>query len=292
MNKNASHIALALAFSAAFAAPFAVSAATLGASMPKTAAKGEEVMVRVTIDTAGDKVNALSGSISFDPTKLEVARIYDGGSPVTLWIERPHLLQALSARRSSIDFSGIAPGGFQGKFTVFSFVARPLVSGRIDVSASGLQANKNDGQGTPISLSFDKGIPTYVSGSSDATIAASDSVPPEAFAPVVSSSADLFDGAPFVSWSAQDKGSGIERYEAAATLLLAPSDGDWKPAESPLRLDSGASYRRIYIKAVDRQGNVRISSVAGPTRYRDAAIWVIIISIALCAYHSKKRRSF
>jgi hypothetical protein len=284
--KKILHI-LGAGFFLALVVPGAVFAAAVSFDMPKTAAKGQEMLVTVKIDTAGDKINAVSGSIVVDPS-VELRQIYDGTSAVTLWLERPHLVG------NSIVFSGITPGGFQGSFKLFTFSVLLKNDGSVNFGTKDLAAYKNNGEGTAVSISFKPAPQTMVSGTATSTIVFSDTVLPETFIPLVSSSPDLFNGKPFISWSATDKGSGINHYEYAYTWFAQPGATDWKQATSPLELDSSAYSKEIYIKAVDASGNERIVWVAGPNRYRTFGLWGIIILIALsilCAFPILKRRS-
>ena len=131
-----------------------------------------------------------------------------------------------------------------------------------------MSALKNDGAGTAVSVKF-RLKPSEI---------AEDSVSPEPFIPIVSSSPDIFEGRRFLSFATQDKGTGIERYDYASTWLLPPGDGDWREAVSPMALYQKMFFQKIYIRAIDKSGNDRTVSTVGPYHYATLLISIIILA--------------
>lgn len=243
---------------------------------------GEGVLV-FNVDTLNEKINAVSGEILI-PGGVEIQKILTGGSVIVLWLEKP------TFSGNKIVFSGMTPGGFQGNKELFSLVVRPTTGYPIPFTLSGLEAYKNDEEGTAIETTAQTFVLRPSSG--DGTqVTFDDQIPPEVFVPVIATDPALFDGKPFVSFVAQDKGVGVARYEWASSYLFSPDESDWKPAESPLPLSQGLLWQKIHIRAVDALGNATEVSIGAKRHY--ALIWFggIIGLLVLCVLFSFARPS-
>jgi hypothetical protein len=217
-------------------------------------------------------VNAVEGSIMVSKS-VNVKDIYTGNSQIVFWISGPKY----DTESHRIDFAGLSPGGFQGKAALFTLEG-DMAPG--DLKLSELTTLANDGSGTPIKakLSF-------------RTVASSDDAfAPEPFSIALSNSDELFDGKTFASFSAVDKGLGIDHYEVAEKLIGTPNEADWQREVSPYEVHNRALLKEIYVKAVDKAGNYRIESIPLPRR-RAAYIFLAIILVALCAFALRKRSS-
>ena len=87
---------------------------------------------------------------------------------------------------------------------------------------------------------------------------------PEPFKPEISRAEGLFDNKYFLVFATTDKGSGIDYYEVAelrGRRVEDYDDLDWKREESPVILSDQSLRSFIYVKAVDRNGNMRIAVV-------------------------------
>lgn len=226
----------------------------------------------VYVDTGNRPINALEASIRL-PEEFELNEIYDGNSAIVVWLSRP-ILEA-----SIITFSGINPGGFQGRHVVLSISGDFTEADLNKMTFTHVRALSNDGTGSEVPVSFSTQISEIPS----------DNVPPESFTPIISKSPDIFEGRHFLSFLTQDKGVGIDHYEYASSLLLKPGAEDWKQVESPLELTKKDLKRKIYVKAVDRSGNEIVRTVVGPYYYIHIAIWFIIIVSLLCVLSYRKR---
>lgn len=262
-----------------FLLPLRSEAAKLFFDAPKSASTGEETRVDVMIDTGTDKINAVSGTVTFDPTSFSVSKIIDGGSAVTLWIDQPKI----AGNGSSISFSGLTPGGFQGDVPVFSFVLKPVHSGTASLGMQNALALKNDGQGTQAKTTIEPKSIQILADISASAVTIIDVDPPEDFAVDLLSSPDVFEGRPALSFTAVDKGTGIDRYEYAATWFGRPNAGSWVPAESPFLVPETDSLKLLFIRAVDRNGNEKTASTATDAHYELVLAWVILIALLLCA---------
>lgn len=265
-------------------APGISHAAKLYVETSSNAAKNTEARLEVRIDTQGEVVNALSGEIVI-PKELEVSKIYDGDSAVVLWVEKPTLRED----SHKISFSGLTPGGISGNRPLFSFFVKGDV-GVYSLQATNVSIFKNDGQGSPVKVTSPTGRLTIKAGATSTKDEIIDTEAPEPFTPIISETTELLDSNPFISFSAQDKGVGIDHYEFAVKIFGSPATGDWGNAESPLVLSGDMARAKIFIKAIDKVGNERTVSIAGPTHYTYIATWsIIILLIITCALYFLKR---
>jgi hypothetical protein len=139
------------------------------------------------------------------------------------------------------------------------------------VSWQEMAAYKNDGEGSPVSVTF----------SFSESAIASDDAPPEPFSLEIASSPELFEGKYFASFSAQDKITGVERYEYRSTWLFTPdADEEWVTVQSPLALSTKETFQKLHVRAIDHAGNFRSQSTAGPYWGITFVIGLIIIACA------------
>ncbi|MEK7147958.1 MAG: hypothetical protein AAB758_01530 [Patescibacteria group bacterium] len=218
------------------------------------------------VDTKGENINAIEGTIHI-PTGVNINQIQTGRSIILMWLSEPKINQVSQA----IYFSGISPGGFKGKPTLFSFSGELNDSDLGRFTYSHVIGFLGDGSGsaTPITLAARVGSKVE------------DSVPPEEFVPIIYRSEDIFEGEPFISFLTQDKGVGILQYEYATKWFFSPNDDEWQEASSPLRITTKDLFKKIYVKAIDKAGNERIVNISGTYYYAGMMIGIIIISCVI-----------
>ncbi|MBX4206367.1 hypothetical protein KW784_01085 [Candidatus Parcubacteria bacterium] len=233
----------------------------LMAGLPAVASASSAALM---VKAGRESVNALEATLTLPPG-MGVDQLYDGNSALLIWVKRP----AYDEASRTISFSGIAPGGFSGEKMILSFSGSFEAEDLSSISFSGVAAFKNDGSGGSAPVTFSV-VPFEV---------ARDELPPVPFVLTISSSPAIFEGRRFVSFAAQDKGTGIERYEYATTWLLPPGERDWKPGDSPIPLSRSMLFQNISVRALDRAGNAAEASTAGPYRY--PSIGIIITACAL-----------
>lgn len=221
---------------------------------------GQGFEVSVYVDSDRETVNAFAGTIHL-PSIITPRNIRDGDSLVALWGNRPELSE------NKIVFAGIVPGGWNGsRGLLFSFTALASREGEGSIDFSNVEVLLHDGKGTPTSVSL-RTMPLGVSKSValvDFVEDIEDVEPPEVFVLSIGHSEELFSGDTFVVFTAQDKGSGIDHYEVLETRkkLKDESEGKWEHVKSPYRLSDQSLTSFIYVRAVDRAGNVRVSVFA------------------------------
>ncbi|MFA5831310.1 MAG: hypothetical protein WC878_05770 [Candidatus Paceibacterota bacterium] len=242
-----------------FFAPSVFGAQVSFVSEKSSFAQNEEFLISVFLDTEGETLNAFEGKISFPVDLLEEKEIRSGDSLINFWIEKPSsLTDGKGGKSGEIIFSGITPGGFLGtKGILVSVVFRAKQKGDGIIRGEGLRILKNDGLGTKAEV---KTSPFSFSVSEENLVTPSiippikDTEPPENFVPIIVNDPNVFEGKYFVVFLAQDKGSGIDRYE-----VREGESGSFSPAESPHLLKNQSLDAKIFVKAVDKAGNEKIS---------------------------------
>ncbi len=104
--------------------------------------------VDILINTQGEEINAIEGSVVFPWGFFGVKEISDGNSIINFWAQKPKLVLD-----NEIIFSGIVPGGYKGSNAkLFSIIFQSLKEGNATIDFSGLKVLLNDGNGTPAEL--------------------------------------------------------------------------------------------------------------------------------------------
>lgn len=275
-------------------APTIASAATVSLrAIPVKVGVGDIVRIDVLLASVLP-TNAFSGTVSYSRTTLEPVAISDGNSIVNLWITHP----AVPESGSSISFAGITPGGFYGNNgLLFSILFRTKVAGTANISLGDIEILRNDGTGgreptTATQLTLSIG-PKSSGGYTEPT----DDIPPEPFAASLGADPQLFDGRSYLVFTAVDKGSGIDQYAVAETrvpsFLLPLFPLSWNMVTSPYALADQSLTNTVYIKAVDRAGNGRLS-IYPPrhlfTGYEKIVLLVILTTVVLLYWRGRGRR--
>lgn len=271
--------------------PHTSHAAVVAVVAPKdTYSVGDEFLVDTYINTEGESINAVEGTVVFPSTLMALKEIRTGNSIVTFWVDAPTMNGG-----NTIHFSGITPGGYSSpKGVVLSFVFQAKAIGKGYVEVSDIQVVKNDGVGTLAKITmkpYDFSILSATGSSPMLEQSVIDHDLPEPFTAIILKSPEVYSGNAFLVFATEDKGSGLDRYEV--------KEGFWasyKQAASPYLLEDQKLDKKIYIKAIDKNGNVRIS-VAYPAGYRPwykdpSSIITIIVLAAAGLFISTKKKLF
>lgn len=257
---------------------------------PKEIIENKVFTVGVLLDTKKIEINSTEAQINFDTEKLEFLGFTDGGI-INLWIESPK-----ETKPGEITFSGIIPGGVTGtydpthgelqklKLVYLLFKAKKGGDASFDFLAT--KALKNDGLGTPLetvnlssSISINKTVNDQgLEVETGKTVF--DEIPPEDFE-IYFNEANPNAGTPdLVIFSAEDLGSGIQKYEMRRA-------GEWHEVTSPLPVSRSFFERKITIRAVDFAGNVRDSEVTIPGDISFLAFIILLLIITVGFYATK-----
>lgn len=263
-------------------------------------ASSDEMLV--TINTAGQSVNAIELHLTFDPTLFSVRSVSDGGSVVDLWIEQP----SFSNVSGTIDMQGIIPGGIttvSGTIATIEIVPQPgEATGMMSVATGTVLLN--DGQGTPAPLTFVNAQFPLAEVASSSPVGPVDTTPPNPFTPIVTSNPNIFGGQYFLVFSATDEDSGIDHYEVLETAASGTigNVANWQVATSPYLLKDQTLSSDIYVRAVDRAGNFRVVEIpaaearaTGEARTFHPSLWmlfgilIVVVLIILAAWFKKRK---
>lgn len=227
-------------------------------ALRKTIGTGETFEVGVFADTGNDTVNAIGGTIAFDPADLIVEDIRDGNSFISFWVDRP-----AETAEGNVAFGGVIPGGYRGSDAyLFSLILRADEKGETTISATNEQMLLNDGQGTPAEITHAPLALTIVQESTgQAFVPPEDRDPPAPFTPIISRDETLFEGRWYAVFATQDKGSGIAGYDTQEQWFPFARAGAWEKTESPHPLEHQSRGAYLFVRAGDKAGNVRLATL-------------------------------
>lgn len=244
----------------------------LAFSLSQATITNDEILVTLILDTKGQNINALAGEV-VAPDTLKPMGISDGNSIVNFWIE------PLRFEGQRLIFSGMIPGGYNGATgKLFNFVLEGEQAELSRLKVKDLIALLNDGQGTKTAVRV-----TWQARPFESSGERIDIIAPEPFQPLIGRTPDLFGNQWFVSFAAQDKQSGIDHYEVAESRLSFNflHRLNWIKTISPYQLLDQTGRSNIFVRAVDREGNVRSAKLIRSSWYKSVWFWIIII-IFLC----------
>jgi hypothetical protein len=215
---------------------------------------GDTLTVMVVLDTQGESINAASAKVTYTNDVVAFKRILDGDSVINFWVENPRVTSD-----GAILFSGITPGGFIGSdITLLTVQFEVIKEGVATFSVSDEELLLHDGLGTaaqttsiPLSLNV---LGQLSAPSSDTSYI--DTEPPEVFSPTITTDKDMFEGNAFLVFQTEDKGSGIDFYEVKEGEF-----GVYQNATSPYELEDHSLSKKIFVRAVDRDGNEYIAEL-------------------------------
>lgn len=252
-----------------------------------TVGVGDVFDVVIGLDVSGESVNALEGTLTYDPARLELVQVNTSRSAVNLWMKDP--AQTSSTAVGRVEFSGVTPGGIgevlvpptDGYPALTAFVPRfrALASGdaRVAIDAPGMY--RNDGEGTAIAADAAPLIIAIAdSGSGASPLDAPDAIAPFAFTITISQDEHAFDGKRFASFMTTDKGSGIDHYE------VSENGGTFTRATSPYVLEDQDGHGVVRVRAIDRSGNTQEAFVRIGGAPMTIIGWCILAVVALCGF--------
>ncbi|HOX61018.1 MAG TPA: hypothetical protein PLV72_03375 [Candidatus Magasanikbacteria bacterium] len=215
------------------------------------------------LNTGDVSVNAVSGKIFFE--NLSAVGFSEANSVVNFWLKKPDV--------SGGEIEGVIPGGFAGEMGQLGCFTLGSVSDSSFVSLSDAKVFLNDGNGTEVSVNS---VKARISDEQDTPISAptstvnlvqkNDAYPPEDFSPLIATEAEMYSGQKFIVFATEDKNSGMDHYEILESdfawrqkngTIRPLSVGKWKIVESPYVLRDQDLKSYVFVRAIDRMGNVR-----------------------------------
>ena len=107
---------------------------------------GQTFTTTIVVDPAGDSVNAVEASLTFDRTVLSVVNVSKTGSVFSLWTTEP----TFSNTAGTISFGGGSPTPFSSRSTLLTVTFRTLTSGTGAINFGTASALAADGRGTDV----------------------------------------------------------------------------------------------------------------------------------------------
>ena len=125
----------------------------------KEFATGETFLAEIHLNSEKEVINAVEARISYPTDLLEVVKISQGGSFLTLWIQEPTVEESAGI----ISFAGGIPGGslvLDGKIATITFRTKISGVGEVAFDDNNSKVLLNDGLGTATQLETISGIYT------------------------------------------------------------------------------------------------------------------------------------
>ena len=227
------------------------------APVSDTVSYGSSFDVLVSIKST-DYFNTLAGSIQYPTDMVSFVSATTEHSVITHWIDAPQ------DGYGQISFSGIVPGGItNADGRLFKLTFHPRRKGVVTFRFGAVSLLVDDGQTLPSNI---VSTPPYSitigdsSGSEFQIKESDDRVPPEPFEIFITHDATIFNDKWFASFLATDTDSGIDHYDIQERTDPFPSDSAWQQTTSPYVLSDQSRQSYIFVRAVDRQGNIRIAN--------------------------------
>lgn len=278
--------------------------ALLKLSGPKLASVGQVIQVSILLSTQ-TSINVVQANLSYPKELLSVTNIGWGNSILRYWTQEP----VADPSSGIISFAGGLPTpgftGNNGRLLQISFKTR--ATGQANITFNSTKVLLNDGQGTETpsagsayTLQISPETPKQTT---TPTTTPADTTPPNNLELFISHESDLFNGDWFAVFQAEDSSSGIDHYEIAEIPdnQAYPKEDDWVRAPSPYRLQIQENNTKIFLKAVDKNGNrAVISKTHAPRKVNPLATpnWRLLILLSILAilavvlpifvYHRKK----
>lgn len=237
------------------------------------------------VDSQEQDINAFEAEISFSQDTLKFKGVRTGGSIINLWVQEPQ------QNDNKIKFSGIVPGGFYGKSGfLLSFIFETKKVGNAYINIDNFTSLANDGLGTKLDTSFSNANFQISTDAEVETVKVGidDHEKPEIFQPVITKIPEIYGDKYVLLFLTEDKNSGMAYYELKEGLGL------YKRVTSPYILNRQELDVDIYIRAVDKAGNIRLEIIDAPNKspwYKKINIYVIIyivIAIFILAVISRR----
>lgn len=273
---------------AILAVPRYTLASELGFTPPANALHaGESFTVNLWLNHSGEPVNAMEGTVVFDPRQIELKDVRDGNSIINFWVDKP----VVEPTASRLKFAGIIPGGYEGKGLLLTLVFEARKEGPAALRLENMRLLRDDGKGTEVKVQTTGEslviLPSTMAGTAPVSIP-EDTEPPEPFTPEVAQNPDLFDGQYFLVFATQDKSSGIDHYE------VREGNDAYAVAESPYLLKSQRLDEGIYVKAVDKADHERVEFAAArnPKAWYAEVWWMLLLILVGLAIAMRKRKKY
>ena len=264
-----------------------------GVLTKESVAEGETVKIQLRSDNKAKDINAVEIFLIYSRNFLNFSGASDGNSIISMWVERPHNIENPKCpveipTCGMIGLSGLIPGGFSGNglITELTFKANKEGTTALTFDFGMSRVFLNSPTPERAGVIFEPVDIVIFGKGSDGEVLILDYFPPESFSILLSKTETAFNNKRFISFIAQDKGSGIDHYEVREKFL--GLFGDWKIGESPYTLVHQSLFSIVEVKAVDKVGLERIEKII-PARIVYLILGVILGALFLAVALILKR---
>ncbi len=260
--------------------PGTIFSASLSVSSGSAVSAGDTSIIEVYLNTEGQTVNSVDGSITVSDSyqgNFEIKDVSLTNSAFTMWPRRPSLEEG-----HKISFVGGVPGGVNGsRLLLFKLIVKINKSGEFKITPGSIMVYLNDGLGTAVEVKKDV-LTINVSDSKGSPvdkweeIIAKDNTAPDKFEVVLNQDINLFEGKKFLSFETTDAESGVDYYEV-------------KEGSYPV-VRSGTNYvlieqekdLKVVVYAYDKAGNFQVATFdsRGPINWLGIIVVVLVVVFA------------
>lgn len=257
---------------------------------PSLDAEGDR-WLSVWLDTEGKKVNAIEFQATFSPENVQIWEIAQGNSLLSFWLQQP----SFSNETGIVSFSGIIPGGFEGRGVLLELKVVPQGQEVISFVLENTRVLLHDGQGTqdPVNSTIIIAPSAFSAAAVRRNPAEGDRQPPEPFNLFLGHDVSLWDSRYFVSFSTVDKGTGIDYYEVMEVVAGKdiPPDSRWERVQSPYLLKDQSLRKDVYVRAVDREGNFVVAKLPAQSPQGTSRKWWALLGLPALIVVIRYRRA-
>lgn len=240
----------------------------------------EEFYVDVMLDTEGQTINGIEGTVNVIGDNLRFVRAENGKSFIDLWVLSPK-----ETDLNQIKFAGVSSTNFQGVIDPFNqeknmpgIVTRLYFTankpGESQFILSGTSVTLSNGKGTRMDLSTAYS-PLLIESRLEGIInKIKDTSKPELKAQVIQN-INLFDNQHTLIFKANDKDSGIKK------VLIREGNREWREITSPYLLEDQTRQSQIVIKAINFSNLERIVKINPESFKKNSVLQIFIFAVAI-----------
>ncbi len=262
--------------------PKTIFSASINVSSGDMVSAGDTSILEVYLDTEGQVINSIDGSITLSDEhngNFEIRDLNLVNSAFSMWPRKPSLEEG-----HTISFVGGIPGGVNSaRVSLFKVVVKINESGDFTITPNKITAYLNDGLATALDIT--KNISTIAIGGKKTEIKdkwkeiiSNDNNAPAPFNIELLKDINLYDGNKFISFETTDVESGISYYEVR--------EGNYPPvrAGNSYVLIDQSSDADIIVTAYDKAGNFQVATL----KQKDSINWLGIFVVLLLVILVKK----
>lgn len=232
---------------------------------------GDVFSLEIVVDTEEKTVNAVDVTVQFPAEFLTYQEYDDGASVLNVWIDKPAFNMF-----NQIHLAGITPGGFNGNTVqIITLLFKVIQTGQGNVDITAAKFLLHDGEGTEATVTVQNLHLASTEGESNIRVFTVDDELPESFTPTILFDPDVYNGQAVLIFSTKDKGSGLDHFKIKEGMF-----GNYIKSESPYLIKYQDLDRKIFIKAIDKNGNER-TEILYPQTTQPWYKQVLIISILI-----------